>query len=267
MLMYKLTTPEDMILYIQSMDKKSLWMGMAALLIAAATVVASTSIVSAQSSSKSNSYELTESQFNNGDATTQSCSGQYCSKVTLGDSLSGSAAASLNTAKFGAISDPGEPLLDVIIDHGESNLGTLTTNKTATKVMVVKVRNYLSGGYTLQIAGDPPKYKDHYLKTLTKPTNSIQGEEQFGLNVVANTIPVIGADVVQTPSGSTSFGYVTNNYKTANMFMYKSGDVIAESKSESGQTDYTISMIVNISSGTPAGSYGADFSAVVVPAY
>lgn len=227
----------------------------------------STTTVMAQSASKSSSYELTESQFGNGDTTQQSCSGQYCSKVTLGESLSGDAASALNTAKFGAIADPAEPLLEVIIDRGESNLGTLATNKTGMKVMVVKVRNYLSGGYTLQVAGDPPKYKDHYLKALTTPTASLQGEEQFGINVVANTIPVVGADVVQTPSGATSFGYVTDNYKTANMFMYKSGDVIAQSKTESGQTDYTISMIVNISSATPAGTYGGDFSAVVVPAY
>ena len=249
------------------MHKKSVWIGAAALLLGGLTVLISTTTVMAQSASKSNSYELTESQFGNGDTTQKSCSGQYCSKVTLGESLSGDAAAASNTAKFGAIADPAEPLLEVIIDRGESNLGTLATNKTGMKVMVVKVRNYLSGGYTLQVSGAPPKYKDHFLKTLTTPTASLQGQEQFGINVVANTIPVVGADVVQTPSGATSFGYVTDNYKTSNMFMYKSGDVIAQSKTESGQTDYTISMIVNISSATPAGTYGGDFSAVVVPAY
>jgi hypothetical protein len=74
-------------------------------------------------------------------------------------------------------------------------------------------------------------------------------------------------NAVQVPGAQTSFGVVSENYGTPNLFMFSSGDVVASSAKESGQTDYTISIIVNIASGTPAGNYSADFSAVVIPVY
>jgi len=130
----------------------------------------------------------------------------------------------------------------------------LTTEKTATKTMIVRVRNYLSDGYTLQIVGSPPKVGGHTLATPTTPTGVHPGTEQFAINAVANTSPNVGADPLQVPSNQTSFGVVTDNYRTPNVFKYASGDVIARSSSASGQTDYTVSMVVNISNATPSRS-------------
>ena len=215
--------------------------------------------------SSSPNYQVTETQFNAG-SSLQSCSGQFCARTTFGEAVTGAAASASNTAKFGSITNS-DPLLEVIVEAGESNLGVLTTEKTATKLTTVRIRNYLSGGYILQIIGDPPKYNGHSLETSNSPVASQKGKEQFGINVAKNTTPNIGLDPVQVPSDQTSFGVVTENYRTANMFMFSSGDVIARSLTESGRTDYTISMIVNISSGTPAGRYSGDFSAVVIPVY
>jgi hypothetical protein len=178
----------------------------------------------------------------------------------------GKAKTSEATATFGPVTE-GEPLLEVIVNPGVSNLGTLSADETASKTTTVQVRNYLSGGYMLQVTGSPPKYKDHVLKTPTVPTASIKGTEQFAINATTNTTPAIGAGVVQFPDNLTSFGKVEDNYDIANMFMYKSGDVIARSPTESGQSTYTISMIVNISNETPAGHFSGDFSAVVIPIF
>jgi len=215
--------------------------------------------------SSSSNYQVTETQFNAG-SSLQSCSGQYCAKTSIGDTAVGEAEGSAVTAQFGPITNS-DPLLEVIVEAGESNLGVLTTETTATKITTVRIRNYLSGGYVLQIVGDPPKYNGHPLSTNTTPTASTKGKEQFGINLAANTSPNIGAGPVQVPSEQTSFGVVAQDYRTANLFMFNSGDVVARSTTSSGQTDYTISMIVNISSATPAGHYSGDFSAVVIPAY
>ena len=215
--------------------------------------------------SSSQNYQVTETQFNAG-STVQSCSGQFCARTTIGEAVTGSAGAGDKTAKFGTITNS-DPLLEVIVEAGPSNLGVLTTETTATKLTTVRIRNYLSGGYILQIVGDPPKYNGHALETSSTPVASTKGKEQFGINVAKNTTPNVGLDPVQVPSDETSFGIVSPNYRTANMFMFVSGDVVARSLTESGRTDYTISMIVNISSGTPAGHYSGDFSAVVIPVY
>jgi len=215
--------------------------------------------------SNSANYQMTETQFNAG-AMSENCSGEYCAQISIGDMSVGGSSSGNSAAEFGSIT-PNEPMLEVIVDPGESNLGVLTTEKTASKTMIVRIRNYLSSGYVLQIVGDPPKYGDHKLKTPTSPTTSSPGTEQFAINAAVNTTPSIGAAPVQVPSLATSFGVVNPDYQTPNLFKYVSEDVVARSDKESGRTDYTISMIVNIANSTPAGNYGGDFSAVVIPVY
>lgn len=216
--------------------------------------------------SNSSSYQVSEMQFGSG-STLESCSEQYCARTSIGDMTSGGGSSSAGgTATFGPIADT-EPLLEVIVDPGESNLGDLTTERTATKTMTVRIRNYLSDGYMLQIVGTPPKYGNHTLNTPSTPTASSPGTEQFAINAAANTSPNVGAGPVQVPSNQLSFGVVDDDYQTPNLFKYVSGDVVARSLSESGRTDYTISMIVNISNSTPAGHYTGDFSAVVIPVF
>jgi hypothetical protein len=133
--------------------------------------------------------------------------------------------------------------------------------------MTAKITSYLSSGYTVQMYGDPPKMRGHTITALTSPTQSQVGKEQFGINVVANTTPDIGANLKQVPDSTTSFGQVNSGYNTPNYFKYVSGDVIAHSSKSSGETDYTISMIINVSNETPAGHYTSDYSIVVIPVY
>lgn len=246
------------------MQIRRLWRFITPVLLAACVPLVFAGTTFAVTSS-SNNYQVTETQFSSG-TNTRSCSGSYCAKVTIGDTAIGSAANGVNTAKFG--SDVGsDPLLEMIVEAGESNLGVLTTETTATKVTKVKIRTHLSEGYVLQIIGDPPKYSGHTLKTSNTPAQSVPGTEQFGINLAANTNPVVGENLVQVPDAQTSFGVVADNYKAPNLFMFMSGDVVARSTTSSGQTDYTISMIVNIANETPAGKYSGDFSAVVIPVY
>jgi len=153
------------------------------------------------------------------------------------------------------------------VDQGESNLGELTTEVTKTKTVTVRIRNYLSNGYILQINGEPPKYSNHYLSTPSSPTSSQPGTEQFALNLAVNTSPNVGSGPLQVPSSETSFGTVESAYATPNMFKYTPGETVARSLRESGRTDFTISMIVNVSNSTPAGRYAGDYAAIVVPVY
>lgn len=249
---------------IRLMQKQRLWKYVGLTLLAVILSIGGTNTAMAITSTSPH-YQVTETQFNAG-SSLQSCSGQYCAKTSIGDTAVGSAASSSATAQFGPITNS-DPLLEVIVDPGQSNLGVLSTESTATKTTTVKVRNYLSGGYVLQIIGDPPKYNGHALSTSSTPVASKPGTEQFGINGVANTTPNVGADAVQVPSDQVSFGMVTSNYRVPNKFSFTSGDVFGKSTTSSGQTNYTISMIVNISSATPAGHYSGDFAAVVIPSY
>lgn len=249
------------------MRERKLWRYSALLLLAAAVAVSGAPVAFAQTA-KSPNYQVTETEFG-GMSGKVNCSQEYCARGSMGG-MSGGASSSEGggSARFSTVAaGSDDPLLEVIVDPGQSNLGVLETHKTSSKTAVVRVRTHLSSGYMLQIVGDPPKYGGHTLETPSAPTDSTPGTEQFGINAVANTVPAVGADPAQIPSGQTSFGVVNDNYNTPNKFMYSSGDVVAHSNSESGRTDYTISMIVNVSPQTPAGHYAGDFSAVIIPIY
>jgi hypothetical protein len=249
---------------IQLMQKRRLWkFGMPVLLAVLVSIgIGGTAFAVTSSSSH---YQVTQTQFTSG-TSSQSCSGSYCAKVSVGDAAVGNAASTDTSAKFGSITNS-DPLLEVIVQSGQSDLGTLTTEKTGTKTMTIKIRNYLSDGYVMQIVGEPPKFNGHVLSTSNTPVQSVPGTEQFGINIAANTNPVVGANLLQVPDDKTSFGIAYPNYSSPNVFMYTPGDNVAHSTKSSGETDYTISMIVNISNATPAGHYSGDFSAVVIPVY
>lgn len=213
--------------------------------------------------SSSNNYQMTEWEFGSG-ATIDGCSGSYCAQATIGDP---GAANRATSTEFGEV-ETDEPMLEVIIEVGESNLGDLSIDRTATKTSIVKVRNNFEGGYSLQMMGDPPKAGNHTLATPDTPTASLMGTEQFAINLTANTVPEVGTLPVQRSSvegEQTIFGEPTTDYNTANLFKYESGDIIAESLLDAGRTDYTISMIINIANTTPSGHYSGDFALFVVP--
>lgn len=242
------------------MQTRRLWSFGVIALLAALFVGAPLISEKALAQSSSNNYQMVESQFGNA-SSNESCSAGYCASVSIGND---SQTSPVSTPEFGEV-NYSEPLLEMIVIPGESNLGELTTEKTGAKVMQVKIRNYLTGGYRLQIIGDAPKYGDRMLNTLTTPTDSSPGKEQFGINVVANTVPSIGANPIVQPGDGNALGLVLDNYKIQNKFMYVSGQTIAETDTNTGGADYTITMIVNISNETPAGKYSSDFAAVVIP--
>ncbi len=124
-----------------------------------------------------------------------------------------------------------------------------------------------------------PSSGSHTLSPLTTATASTPGTEQFGANLVLNTSPAVGALPVQNPSSVFSFGTVTggapgpngtsvtSGYSTQNYFQYNNGDIIAASNQSSGETDYTISYITNISSTTPGGTYTFNQVLIALPTY
>ena len=238
--------------------------GYSRLLLLAVAIAGCVAPAAFAETSNSSHYQATQMQFGSG-STEQTCSSSYCSSASIGDMSGGSSASSSSTASFGRITDS-EPLLEVIVTPGQSDLGVLTTEHTATKTSTVQVRNYLSGGYVLQVTGDPPKYANHTLATPTTPTTPEAGKEQFGINAVANNNG-LGANPVQVPDATTSFGFAETGYDQPNKFKYTSGDMVGRSLKASGRTDYTISFIVNIANNTPAGHYQGDYSAVVIPVY
>lgn len=210
-------------------------------------------------------YMVNETQFGIG-GSQHDCSTNYCAKTSAGDLTVGSGSSANYSAQFG-FNTSSEPMLEVIVTGGNQDLGVLDNTHTGTATATIKVRNYLSNGYVLQIAGAGLSQGTHTLTNLSTPSTSHQGAEQFGINLADNSSPDIGADPVQVPSSSFGFGTVASDYSSANLFKYTPDDIVAQSTKSSGETDYTMSMILNVSNVTPGGRYNGAFSAVVVAVF
>ncbi|HSX17311.1 MAG TPA: hypothetical protein VLH86_04380 [Patescibacteria group bacterium] len=185
------------------------------------------------------------------------CSASYCSKQTAGEIAAGNTASNAFKAQAGFNTDR-NPYLAFSVVGSNTDLGTIGTSGTATATGTFAVKTYLAQGYVVMLASDPPTNTSsgHVITGLTSPTTPSVGVEQFGVNLVHNTSPIaFGAPPVQVPDNTFSFGTVASGYGTANNYKYVKGDTIASSSTSSGETDYTLSFIYNISNLTPDGTY------------
>ena len=146
-----------------------------------------------------------------------------------------------------------DPALSFAVNDSSVNFGNFSAGAAATATATFQVINYTSYGYVVQVLGSPPSKGSHTISAMSATGPSQVGVEQFGINLVANTSPIsLGAN---PDHGLFGFGSASSNYGTANNYRFVSGETIATAPQSSGQTVYTISYIVNVSSLTPGGDY------------
>lgn len=238
------------------------------LLIFAALCVLSTSVVNAEEMNSPN-YRVNESFFGTGGELDAS-STNYRGRLSAGELVVGNTASG-NYQSWVGFNTSDVELLEVAVagtstTFDDINPGISTVNFTSA---TFAVRNYLSSGYVVRIGGSPPKASGstETIDALATPTASTNGQEQFGINLRANTNPTVGADPTQAPDSSFSFGAASVGYNQVNLFKYVENDIIAESLSSSGTTNYTISFILNTGVNTPAGLYGGSYFVNVIPTF
>ena len=234
-------------------------------LILVACMISLSSFASAQEASSPN-YKVDELFIGTG-GTNDSASPSYQGRASIGDLGVGNS-ASTNFQAYASFTTTGDPVLEVVVSGVTLDLGTLSASTTASGTATFSVRTYLASGYVVITRGVPPTSEGGATITPLSGGGAVAvGTEQFGMNLKDNSTPNIGAEVVQIPDSSFSYGYASSGYDTVNNFRYNTGDTIAQSDSSSGQTDYTISYIVNISPITEAGLYVFSQDLVVVGTY
>ncbi|OGY42314.1 MAG: hypothetical protein A2Y82_04980 [Candidatus Buchananbacteria bacterium RBG_13_36_9] len=161
---------------------------------------------------------------------------------------------------FSSIAD--EPTVGFNVQEITLNFGQLSSSSTAYTSHTFSAYTNSSSGYTIKIYGEPLK-TSYYTLTAIGGTaqNSTIGTEQFGINLVSNSTPLIGAD----PDGG--IGQTAANYDTTNKYAYLEGDIIASADNFSYQTDFTVSVIVNIADTTPAGNYSTILTYEFIPIF
>ncbi len=212
-----------------------------------------------------NLYEVNEVIFGSGGSygygagSASTCSSLYCANETVGETGVGNTAGGAYQAWAG-FNTFRTPSLTFVVTSGSIDLGVLKPGTTTTANTTFSVKSYLANGYIVTTDANPPNMGSHYLNKLTTAQASNSTVEQFGMNLVANTTicgaPAnFGSNPVQVPGNTFSFGQAASGYNTCGLFQYNNGDTIAQSTKSSGETDYTISYIYNVTPVTPGGTY------------
>jgi hypothetical protein len=229
-------------------------------------LVGLTGTATADTQPSSPNYNLPESYIGPGGSIT-STSPNYKSSDTAGDLGTGVSGSNNYSSQSGFNTTP-DPRLVLIVNSSTVGFGAFSTAATQTATATFSVLNYTSYGYNIYAIGSPPDNGSHTLAGMSSTASSATGIEQFGINLKANTSPAtFGADPVQVPGSNFSSGTAASNYNTANSYRYVPGEQIAGAGRSSGETDYTISYIINVATDTPAGAYSGAQSLVAIGTY
>ena len=105
-------------------------------------------------------------------------------------------------------------------------------------------------GYNIGIYGLTMTSGTNTIALLPAQTFSAPGNNQFGINVVANTLPAIGANPV-----GPGIATVSPNYAVVDQFKFNSGDLVVSSIGSSDYRKFTTTYLTNVTSAQPAGVY------------
>lgn len=136
-------------------------------------------------------------------------------------------------------------------ENNYTDMGNLSSQSTLTAKSQMAVGTNASGGFAITANGTPLAAGTNVIDSPTVPTESKQGSNQFGLNLVANNAPNVGND----PEGTWANALPATDYSIPNKYKYVPGDVVAYSPNVSLMKKFTVSYIVNSQPNLRAGVY------------
>lgn len=130
------------------------------------------------------------------------------------------------------------------------NLGELSFVQANAGYSQMLVGTNAGNGFNISVVGTPPTSGNNVINAINNIDNSQPGKDQFGINLVANSIPNIGQD----PAGPGTAIPVAN-YSNPNFYRFVNGETLVISNTVSNYRKFTVSYLVNRHKNTKPGIY------------
>lgn len=141
------------------------------------------------------------------------------------------------------------------VSGDQINFGTFSASSTSTATSQFLAATNANNGYSVTLDGTTMTSGNNIIPSSTNPTASHTGTSQFGINLLANTKPLVGDD----PAGG-GVASVVSPYDNSNLYLFNDGDVVVSSSQPSDYKRFTISYIVNVSPDQSPGVYATTVS-------
>src|SRR6056297_2212740 len=141
----------------------------------------------------SGNYQIISDSFNSGGGTVSSTN--YSALTAIGEIASGESSSTLYVLKAGTPAYKASPYVSISVDKDWIDLGILSTTATGYNSHTLDVASNAKSGYVLKVYGETLNNNggDDIDEIGATATTSTAGTEQFGINLVANTSPLVGA--------------------------------------------------------------------------
>lgn len=142
------------------------------------------------------------------------------------------------------------------------DFGELSTTATSSALSQFSTATNDPLGYNVFTLGTTMTSGTNIIPSLAGAQTSLPGVGQFGLNLRDNSSPDVGAEPFGLGTGTSLAGY-----GTVNQYRFQNGGAIAGSPLSTDFTRFTVSYIVNVAAGQPAGIYSTTITYMAVAAF
>lgn len=132
-----------------------------------------------------------------------------------------------------------------------TDMGALSPSKTLTAQSQMAVGTNASAGFVITTHGPTLSAGVNTIEPMKQVSQSRPGVNQFGINLVENSAPVVG----RNPEGEWANAQAASDYSQPDLYKYIDGDIVAYSPNVSLMKKFTVSYIVNSSPSLRAGIY------------
>lgn len=143
------------------------------------------------------------------------------------------------------------------MDGDSVDLGLLLSTRPGKGQSQFAIATNDPNGYVVYAMGTTLTSGSNIIPALPTPTNSIPGTAQFGINLRANLIPVVGQNPVGIGTGTPAPAY-----NIPNRFTYVDGDSITTAILPSDYNRMTVSYMANVPKTQPPGIYSTTITYV-----
>jgi hypothetical protein len=164
---------------------------------------------------------------------------------------------------------------------GVPDCGTVTTGvvdfdrlfsptDTALATSQMAASTNAGSGYAITVNGPTLTSGSNTINAMASADTSKHGISQFGMNLVTNTTPTIGAAIAPLSNGTNYNAEPTpsSGYDVADSFKFASGNTVADSTSKGTDAQiYTVGYIVNVPGSQPAGTYASTLTYICTPTF